>query len=691
MGLSKNDESFKHASIPWIYILLLERSEIMKDQRISYFLNLGDKELSEEDKVELQMIVKELQEKYDEGHPLISDSEYDILQELLVYEGEIRSSSESNDYGVRKKHPIDIMRGTLGKVYYLTDDEPRKNKSRKSLPEWIRSTQESLNPYGINLLDEPVVVTAKYDGMSCCLYVNDKGECLWLTRGNTDTNEGVDISHIMQHMQVEKIPNTATQFELLIENDKLDELNERYSTDYKNTRALTAGIVRTKEMDYRAQFIIPIPLKLYQNGKLEIHPAQFTKYPSIKCTLRDIDKIRQFAEMNRNVMGKFRTDGAVITLMSPRVREILGRKDNINQWEVAYKFTEEAAYSTIRDILFQVSDFGIVTPVALIHPIKLKGNTINRISLHNLDRFNELNLKEGDKVRVLYDIIPYCDLDKVCVYENQNRRGVPIPFPTTCPECGKKLFFDGARALCVNPECPAVRLGKLINYLESLNCKGIGPKTVRQLHELGVLNDIPTLYHLGSIKQARVIRDAHGFGELKLKLILTEVNKIRNLWDYEFFAALGFLGLNKQFFRALFAVYPLELFLDDIEKKEWNTIYQKAYSVHGIGDNKASQLVDNLKQNKSLIKRCVKYVNLKRSYGIQSSKKGVVFTGFRDPILASTFEKKGYQYQENVTKDTALVVTKDPFSNSGSVQKARARNIPLKSLREIVEGGIPDA
>ena len=92
--------------------------------RVRYFIHLAntDKPLSENDKMELQLLLNDLREAYDEGKPLVSDSDYDIILELAVYEGEIRSSSESVGYGERIKHPIDIMRGTLDKVYYLTDD-----------------------------------------------------------------------------------------------------------------------------------------------------------------------------------------------------------------------------------------------------------------------------------------------------------------------------------------------------------------------------------------------------------------------------------------------------------------------------------------------------------------------------------------------------------------------------------------
>lgn len=657
--------------------------------RVQYFLDLAnsDKPLSEEDKVELQQLIIDLRNKYDEGTPIISDFEYDILEELAIYEGEIRSSSELNNYGERVQHPIDVMRGTLNKIYYLSDDEHRTNKSRKSLQEWIHTTQEALSPYGINLLNEKIIVTAKYDGMSCCLYVDDSGKCLWLTRGDTGTNEGVDIGHVMNGMNISKVPGDATQFELMISNDMLQELNERYSTNYKNTRALTAGVIRTKEVDYRAQFIMPIPLKLYRKGVLTIHPEQLTKYPHLICTLKDIDKIRQFADNNRHVFGKFRTDGVVITIMNPNVQKILGRKDNINQFEVAYKFTEEATYSQVQEIHFQVSDMGVITPVLEIDPVVMKGNTISRVSLHNKSKFDELGLRYNDTVKILYDIIPYCILDDYCNTRNEGNHNIRISFPTECPECGKKLDLSNIIVGCDNPQCPAIRIGRIINYLDNLQCKGIGPETVHRLCDIGVITDIPSLYRIGSTKQMRVIMDSHGFGQLKMKMILTWIRKISTLKDYEFFGALGFKGLNKQFFKIIFNDYDINDFLSDISNKKWDVILSRVSNLHGIGDKKAMLLIKGLKADRHMIELCMKRITITSTLNSNSNDiMGVVFTGFRDQYLADILTKQGYTVQDNITKNTALVVVKDSAFTSGTTNKAKQRGIKIMTKNEIMKG-----
>lgn len=656
--------------------------------RIHYFLELAksDKPLTPDDKDELQQLLKFLRDKYDEGHPMISDTEYDVLYEFAIYEGEIRSASESNDYGKRVQHPIDILRGTLDKVYYLSDDEPRTNKSRKSLSEWLRPVAEILRQHNIDVYKEEVIVTAKYDGMSCCQYVDSKGNCLWLTRGDTESNEGVDIGHVMNGMNVPRIPNTATQFELLIPNDMLDELNQRYSTEYKNTRALTAGIIRTKEIDYRAQFITPIPLKIYQDGKLQIHREQITKYPSIKCTIKDIDKIRAFADQNHHVFGKYRTDGIVITFLNPEVQRILGRKDNINQFEVAYKFTEESSYSTVQDIHFQVSDMGVITPVVIIRPVVMKGNTITKISLHNKLRFDEMNLHYNDTIKVLYDIIPYCTHDDYTKKMNAMNDNPAILFPDRCPECNSELDTMQTIVCCTNRKCPVVKIGRLINYLEQLKCKGIGPETVHRLYELGVINDIPSLYRIGSTKQMRIIQNAHGFGELKLKMILNWIRQISHLKDYEFFAALGFKGLNTQFFKILFNEYHMDNFLNDIANKNWSDMQHRVALMKGIGDKKAALMLKGLKEDRQLIERCLKVVKLFSTYNQYSDETpSVVFTGFRSKELEDLFEQHGFAVKDNVTKSTTVVVTKTSDAETGSTKKAMKHGIPIITADNVSE------
>ena len=133
---------------------------------------------------------------------------------------------------------------------------------------------------------------------------------------------------------------------------------------------------------------------------------------------------------------------------------------------MAYKFTEEVAYSKIEDIEFSAGLFGRIAPVAIIKPIKMKGNTIERISLGSMGRMKNLQLAKGDKVKVLYDIIPYVlfdEKDPKCKRSGKE----PISVPWCCPECGEPLEFSetGDIAFCANKKCPCKIKGRILNSL----------------------------------------------------------------------------------------------------------------------------------------------------------------------------------------------------------------------------------
>ena len=111
----------------------------------------------------------------------------------------------------------------------------------------------------------------------------------------------------------------------------------------------------------------------------------FSDFPTCVCLLGDREVIRNFANGNRYVLTKggqhLRTDGVVITITDSTIQQILGRDNDINNFEVAYKFTEETAYTTVKDVEFYASAFGYITPVLVTNDIILKGNTINHIRL----------------------------------------------------------------------------------------------------------------------------------------------------------------------------------------------------------------------------------------------------------------------------------------------------------------------
>jgi NAD-dependent DNA ligase len=150
----------------------------------------------------------------------------------------------------------------------------------------------------------------------------------------------------------------------------------------------------------------------------QMHPDLVSKFPSLICKLSDRDQIQKFAKDNKLVVGagmmRLRTDGVVITLLDPKVQSAIGRDNHINGWEVALKQENSSAYSKVKDVIFETSEFGFITPVVVFQDVTLDGNTVQRASLHNKERFDELDLYYGDMVLVEYSIIPSIRKDENC-------------------------------------------------------------------------------------------------------------------------------------------------------------------------------------------------------------------------------------------------------------------------------------
>lgn len=641
---------------------------------------------------ELEAIVNILQVLYNSNvDSPISDSEYDILQEMLVEMGipRLTGSIEIND-DKKVSHKFTTLRGTLDKVYYLKPDEPRTNKTRKSLDEWIASVEaryyRNSGKY-INLNDEKVLVQSKYDGSSCILEW-DGTSAVWLSRGDTARNKASDISHIMKVFNSPFCQDgpCGVKFEAMISEEDKERINELYrNSPYHNSRQIVTATLNSNEPDFKVDYLIPIPLRIIRPGESieQIHPHQIEKFPTMICKLSERDKIKEFAMKHKLVEynGKhLRTDGAVLTILNPEVQRVLGRDNNINNFEVAYKFTEEAAYTKVRRVEFYVSEFGYVTPVLVTNDVILKGNTINHISLSNKERFDELKLCYGDTVKVLYDIIPYATKDDNCPVQKFGR---PIEFVDKCPSCGAPLDLNVVQVQCKNPECPSKIVGRIMNYCSGVRMGNIGYQTIDILYHSGLLkHGIRSLYKLK--KKASEIQDLEGFGQLKTKKIISEIEAKRKLRDYIFFGSLGIEGINVKTFQTIFTNIQLEEFLNMIKVKNFELMREKLLRFGGIGTVKATTIVDYLsnKDNRNELMKLLEEVTLYPSYSENKVNKGrIVFSGCRpSEEIEKMLIDAGYEVSSSWSNNAVLLIIPDDDYASSKVNKAKSNGTKIISL-----------
>lgn len=665
----------------------------MKDKwkTINYFIHKKDinkEPLKDGELTQLNALVGILQILYNSsvGSP-VSDNDYDTLQEMLIDMGIPRLTGSVEINSAKKvDHQYTNLRGTLDKVYYLYPTEKRTNKSRKYLDEWKKSAEaayEKATGQKINLDDQKVILQGKYDGGSCVAEIGDK--ITWLTRGDTRNNKASDVSHIMNIFNnlYSDYKDHGIKFEVMMTEENKDRINELYrNREYKNSRQIVTATLNSNEPDFKAEYLYPVPLRIMKKGSTieEIHPDHIANFPTQICKLGDRDTIREFANKNKWVLRngmRFRTDGVVITFVDPKIREALGRDGDINLFEVAYKFTEESAITKIVDIKFETSMFGFITPVAVFNTVILKGNSVDHASMSNKERFDELDLHYGDNVRVLYDIIPY-----ITNAENppHMKRGRKIQFVKNCPSCGNELDLDVVQVQCHNRECRSRIVGRILNYCANLRIQNIGHSTLEDLYLAGLLKKgIRSLYKLK--KKTFEIEEIEGFGKLKTRKIIAEIEAKRRLKDYELFGSIGIESLSMKTFQSIFKKIKYSEFMDMIELKNFDLLNAKLMIVDGMGETRSKILVNYLKDTeyRNEVLKLVEELSIQETYGESKLTKGkIAFSGCRpSEEELNQLQEWGWEPTDSFSKTVKYLIIPDKDYESSKVTKAKEVGIPV--------------
>ena len=645
---------------------------------------------------EIEMILKITQFIYNNSglDTGLSDTQYDGLYSIIIAnDGADDTSAPIIPNGKNlTTHVYPALRGTLSKIYYLNNDpsETRTNPSRKSLYEWAASMQQKiLQSTGehVNLLNEEVYVFPKFDGVSAIFELDENGNILRvLTRGFTETNEAQDITIHFQHIQPRKHHEFGKvkyglKTEIMMRNEDLDYYNLRYNKNYKNTRSIVSAILNSDTYDEeKSKLLRIIPLRVGSADGAQKLAAEVFDFPYIRCRLKDTDVIEKFAVSHKYVNDELRCDGAVMYIINERLQSILGRENNKNNYEVAYKFTEEVTFSKLVDIEYRLGLFGNVAPVAKIQPVVMKGNTIDSISLGSIGRVKKLQLRKGDKVKILYDIIPYLCFDEDCKHSDKK----PFKIPENCPECGAKLESSetGVTLVCINPKCPCRQKGKILNYLNKMNIDNISYGIIDKLFDEGFVKDILDLYKIE--KNAKKISKISGFGIVSVSSWIDEINSHKVVPDYVLLGSVGIEGISKKIFEKVMKQFDIDDLLDIVENKHVADLI----TVPGIKDKTAIKIMEGVKDNMYIIEKLRDILTVTGTKGrIDISKFSVAFTNIRDADKEQFVLSHGGTIDDNVTKKTTFLVVPNMATESGKVDKAKkygVRIIPIDDMEAVI-------
>ena len=380
----------------------------------------------------------------------------------------------------------------------------------------------------------------------------------------------------------------------------------------------------------------------------------------------------------------FDIDGAVVKLNNLSDREILGSTAKCPKWAVAYKYPPEKKESRVMDIVVQVGRTGVLTPKAVLEPVRLAGTTVTNATLHNQDYITEKDIRIGDTVVVQKagEIIP----EIVSVVREKRPEGTtPYHLPETCPVCGAPVERDpdGAAIRCTGAECPAQLLRNLIHFAsrDAMDIDGVGPAVMRQLIESGLVSNPADLYDL----RAEQLADLERMGTKSAQNAVDAIAKSKenDLWRLIF--ALGIRQVGAKAAKILAAHFGSMEALRRAAAEELTQIDDVGavtadYIIRWMSSDQAVDLLERLKAAGVNMESRQKLVD-RRFAGMTFVLTGAL-SHFTREEAGEMIEQRGGKASASVSKKTTYVVAGE---NAGSkLKKAQELNIPVLSEEEFL-------
>ncbi|MBC1976449.1 NAD-dependent DNA ligase LigA [Listeria booriae] len=384
-------------------------------------------------------------------------------------------------------------------------------------------------------------------------------------------------------------------------------------------------------------------------------------------------------------------DGIVIKVDSLEQQATLGFTAKSPRWSIAYKFPAEEVATKLLDIELNIGRTGVVTPTAVLEPVRVAGTTVGRASLHNEDLIHERDIRIGDTVLIKKagDIIP--EVIRV-VEEDRTEAQQPYHMPTHCPTCESELVrLEGEVALrCINPKCPAQLKEGLIHFVSrtAMNIDGLGEKVVVQLFEQKLITDVADLFFLSGEKLVELER----MGEKSVQNLLASIDKSRSNSLERLLFGLGIRHVGAKAAKVLAQHFET---MDALRKADQEALIE----VPDIGEKMADSIVayfENEEVHDLLAKLEKAGVNMIYTgpkleaipeEALVFAGQKIVLTGKLEHMkredAKALIESLGGNVTGSVSKNTAVVVA---GSDAGSkLAKAEELGIPVWSEQKLME------
>ena len=542
-------------------------------------------------------------------------------------------------------------------------------------------------------------VEPKIDGLSVSLEYHDGKFTVGSTRG-----DGLEGENVTENLKTVKtiplsLPDSLSLLEVRGEvympRKSFEALNARREENgealFANPRNAAAGSLRQLDskitasrgldiMIFNIQQIEGVSFATHSDGLDYLESQGFHVIPyreNLKTASQIIEKIEEIGRLRDSLA--FDIDGIVIKCNDLQERLEIGENTSTPKWAIAYKYPPERKPTTLTDIVIQVGRTGVLTPKAILAPVRLAGTTVSAATLHNIDFIRERDIRIGDTVYVQKagDIIP-----EVVSVEMKDRKEDFLPYnmPAVCPSCGEPVSKDDEAATrCTNPSCPAQLERSLTHFAsrDAMDIDGMGPAVVRSLMDADLLRTIADLYRL----RAEDIQNLDRMGAKSAKKLIASIEKSKTAGFDRLIYALGIRNVGEKAAKVLASAFGD---IDALAKADKEALV----AIPDFGEITADYVTDYFSHAQSL-----ELIEQLKGFGVltsyQTEQTDTIFEGMtfvltgtlptlsRDEA-AAIIEKHGGKTSSSVSAKTTYVVAGE---KAGS-KLTKAQNLGVKIIDE---------
>ena len=660
-------------------------------------------------KQEIEKLVKDLTyhcyRYYVLDSPVISDEEYDQLYHRL------KELEERYNYILPDSPTQRIGASPLDKFKKVKHTEPMLSLDNAFSYDEVKEFEKRVKRFlGTDAVIE-YTVEPKYDGLAIELTYRDGLLFRASTRG--DGYEGEDVTQNIRTIksmplkiaEVSKVPaEIDIRGEVYMDIEEFEALNrereQKGESVFANPRNAAAGSVR--QLDSSITAARKLHLACYGIGTVTgiefKSQLEFFKWlektrfpiPSVVKLGKGIDEvihlIREIEEKRSTF--PFETDGAVIKVNDFELQRLLGVKTREPRWAIAYKFPAHQGTTRIKDIIPSVGRTSVITPIAMLEPVRIGGVTVSRSTLHNWDEIKRKDIRVGDTVVVerAGDVIPHVVM---VIKEKRTGKEKAFHIPEKCPVCGSKIVREEGEVAvrCVGLNCPAQVQERIRHFASrgALDIEGLGEKNVELLYSSGLVSHFVDMYRLKKEDLLKLPR----FAEKSAQNLIDAIERSKHITLARFLYALGILHVGE---------YASKLLAKNFEKLEdlYEISTERIIKIKQMGEKIASSVSDffkdpeNIKTLKTLKSLGLKITNpdFKGKEKWERPLEGLTFviTGTlprpRNEV-EELIESLGAHASSLVSKSTDYVIVGE---NPGSkLQKAQSLGVKTLSYEELLK------